>query len=180
MQCGSLLANYAPLITALGTLVGAFGAVSLGQWIARHYAKKATDKRDAALLGSLIAEIEHCGELADMYVSGQYLSPAYRLHHKIYENALPTLAASALSPDDVDKLISFYTHVDQVNWGLDEVDRLRKLPVDPNLPTSEQGKLLEQEANRLFLKASDTQQPDGKFYKPVRDALLARLKERTE
>jgi hypothetical protein len=168
--------NWAPWITAIASLCGAFGGAFFGQMIARRNSRASNDKRDLALISSLIAEVQHCGHLAAMYLKGKYAAPAYRLHTKIYDSSLPTLAGTVLTDKDVDSLISFYSHVDQVNRLLDEVHEL--LRGAPNslaaLPANHPAF---SEISRLRLKAGDTQEPDSKFYTPALNALKARQNE---
>jgi hypothetical protein len=173
--------NWAPIITATATLVAAFTGAFVGQWLARYFEGKRSRRRDFALLGALIAEVEHCAAAAGTYCDERIHAPAYRLHHKVYDSALSVLAGSVLSGEDVAALISFYSQVDQVNWGLDEVDRLDKRVREQNSYTSATDQLRSQELSRLNAKATEMRSPMSRFYTPAIDALRAqqeKLKDR--
>jgi hypothetical protein len=86
----------------------------------------------------------------------------------VYEAALPVLSGSVLASEDVTALIGFYSQAEQVNWGLEEVDRLRKVPQPPS-------NLYRDEILRLRAKADEMRSPASRFYTPAISALRARL-----
>jgi hypothetical protein len=164
-----------PFVPAVATLLAAGFGAFFGQWFARRADAARSKKRDIALIGALIAEVEHCGKLASDYLESKYKSPAYRCHKKVYDAALPVLSGSVLTSEDVSALIGFYTHVDQFNWGLDEVNRLWKTPSpaedNPQPPSDHYTK----ELSRVAVKARDMSSPASEFYTPAITALRARL-----
>lgn len=99
-------------MTAAASLGGAISGAWLGQTIARSSDKSRSRSRDVALLNALMVEVEHSARLAGTYCDDRYKSPLYRLHHKVYDAAMPILAGSCLTGDDVFALIGFQSHVE--------------------------------------------------------------------
>jgi hypothetical protein len=171
--------SYWYFVTGICSLAGAFGGAYFGQLLARSAEGKRSAKRDVALLRALIAEVQHCADLAATYQDSNRKAPAYRLHYRVYDSALPTLAGSCLLKEDVSALIGFYSHVDQMNWGLEEVDRIKKLQLTPGGLSREAAEALGKEAGRLDSKARDMRSPESKFFTPAMKALSDRLNART-
>ena len=133
LTCGSTMCagNAGPmslsdLLVVLATLVSAFGGAWLGHWLAHRAELKRDRVRDQSLARSLLVEVEHNASLAGIYLTQNIIAPAYRMRREVFDSAFPILVAGQLDADDVGALIGFYSQVEQVNWGLDEVDRALK------------------------------------------------------
>src|SRR5262249_16349410 len=77
-------------------------------------------------------------------------SPLYRFPMTVFNTVYPQLINKALTETDILAITTFYSQVDQMNRGLDAVDRLRHDP---------QGQMT-REVERLLMKASEMQHPE--------------------
>jgi hypothetical protein len=160
------------VLVVAATLVSAFGGAWLGHWLAHRSELKRERRRDQSLAGSLLTEVEHNGELAGIYVDQNIVAPAYRMRREVFDSAFPVLVGGRLKADAVRTLIAFYSQVDQVNWELNEVDRLHKASAERGV-SAEQSQLLEAERRRLLAKATEMRSPGSRFYSPAVAALKA-------
>jgi len=150
---------FGPLTTVVATFIGA--------GLAYLSAMRQQRKRDARLRKAhavaLLAEVERCIALANIYLSEDFRSPAYRFPSGIYEGSFPQLISDGqLSHGDVQAVLDFYSQVQQVNWLLDEIHRHR---LDKN------DAMLAKEVSRLTAKLKEMNQAGTRFFDPVMRAL---------
>ena len=121
----------------VGVVVG-FLLSELKEWHARK-------KRHAALWQALNAEIEFCKERANTYLQDNVIAPLYRLPLLSYQNCLPVLLSDgALKEGETRNLMEFFTEIETLNRGLDNVAAMREKGDD---------KILKEEYSRNRLKA---------------------------
>lgn len=153
------------------TLAGTLAAAFAGAWFGHSLAQKADRKRERAneqaLLAALQAEVDYCAQQAATYIEQNIMAPAYRLPRKVYDVAFPILVGSVFDANDVTALIGFYSQVDQVNWGLGEVDRMVK-------DVGAGGIWASKEYERVREKAKEMMAPASRFYTPASEAIFRR------
>lgn len=70
---------------------------------------------------ALAVEIQICGELADGYLKGNVLAPAYRMPMIAYQRSFPELLTDGvLAVDETKALIRFYINVAAFNFSVDQ------------------------------------------------------------
>jgi hypothetical protein len=137
----------------------------LGLWIGirlrtSQLNRQAKDARNRQF-GALLAEVEYCGRLARTYGQESFLGPLYRFPNTVYETVYPSLIREVLSGADVHALTGFYSLVDQMNRGLDVIERYRAADDQPHLV---------QEVSRLRKKAAEMQHPELHLTMPAESA----------
>jgi hypothetical protein len=150
------------LLVVLATLVSAFGGAWLGHRLAQKADLKRDRVRDQSLARALLVEVEHNANLAAIYFTQNIIAPAYRMRHEVFDSAFPILVAGQLDADDVGALLRFYSQIEIVNWGLDEVDRANKKSDEETV---------RRERKRLLAKAEEMKSPESRFYSPAVAAL---------
>ena len=137
-----------PLVVAIFTFV-----------IVRSWDWRWRRKRLEAHRTALAAEIDICRLYAGTYFTAGIQAPSYRLPALIYTSSLTDLIANgALSTEGIDALISFYSQVETLNRGLDQINQARGM--DSTTFTDEH--------NRNMIKA---QELVSNFYPRARDAV---------
>jgi hypothetical protein len=86
---------------------------------------------------------------------------AIRFPNTVYETVYPSLIREVLSGADVHALTGFYSLVDQMNRGLDVIERYRAADDQPHLV---------QEVSRLRKKAAEMQHPELHLTMPAESA----------
>ena len=122
-------------------LIGALVAYGLGEWRERRARKR-------KLLGNfeaLAAEILICNSLAEGYLAGAVLAPAYRMPIVAFETVLPALLAEGvLARGEIEAILSFYVNTKSFNLSLD---------LAQDYASSNKDNSVEREASRASLKA---------------------------
>lgn len=159
------------IATVSATLVAAW----VGAWAGVNLANKSQLEKERAraiqLRNALRVEVEFNGRQARVYLEQNIMSPAYRLQTKIYDSVFTDLVDTILVQDDVNALLSFYSQTSQINWALDEVDKLRA-------ETSLEGQqALDKEVRRLKAKCDELRSPNSRFFTPAWDALTREARE---
>lgn len=148
----------------LCVLVGASGG---------YYLRVSRDKWQAAKVralhfAALRAEIQYCGKLAGTFVETGIASPLYRFPQTVYEVVYPNLVSEGLSNADVTAFTGFYSQVEQMNRGLDAIDRLRTTvagdPLENALFICEYGRLREKAKQMRHPTHSSEKPSDSEFY----------------
>jgi hypothetical protein len=118
--------------------------------------------RRQAHWAALGAEIDYCRDRAQIYLDDDKAAPLYRLPTVAYANSLPALLEAAALLDEADtwNLLSFFSEVETLNRGLDQVDRARLITDPVERETNSQA-----EYNRNRIKAKDLV---GKYYRDAK------------
>jgi len=138
---------------AIGALAGGLVSHRLG---VSHQKQRAAEIRNLHL-AALKAEIEYCAKLAGTYATQGIMAPLYRFPSTVYETVYPTLVSETLSDADVTALTSFYSQVDQMNRGLDAMDRHRAVGNTNGMA---------EEFSRLKAKAAEMRHPARTLARP--------------
>ena len=101
-------------IGVFGTIAGVIIGFGLTE-LTRHIERK---RRESRLWSALRAEVEACAALAKEYLDSKIRAPLWRLPDAAYAAAV---GAGALSTAEAGALATFYSSVDQLNRGLDDV-----------------------------------------------------------
>ncbi len=150
--------------TIISALIGGLLGALINHWLTlvRERAKaKQTRERH---LCALSAEIEYCAKLASTYRKGPFTAPLYRFPSTVYKTVYPTLVSEILKEDDVLALTVFYSQVEQMNRGLDAVDRYR---------ASKDMELVAKEIERLLAKADEMKHPKAALGTPAESEFYA-------
>lgn len=148
----------------LGALVGAL----INHRLTLSREKKKTNATLQQHLAALTAEIEYCGKLAATYGGENIIAPLYRFPRTVHDTVYSTLVSSILTGDDVTALTTFYSQVDQMNRGLDAVDRHR---------TANELELIQDEFKRLRAKASEMSHPTEALNRPAQSSFYVAANE---
>jgi hypothetical protein len=128
----------------VGAIVGYWLKIARENWESR----KTRSQRFAVLR----AEINYCAKLARTYITEPYMAPLYRFPRTVFDATYPHLASQSLSESDVYALTGFYSQVDQMNRGLDAVERYRAAGDEEHMV---------REVQRLMKKAEEMAQAEG-------------------
>jgi hypothetical protein len=146
---GAIPADIVP-VAVVSALIGAL----TGGWVTHRFALSrdrakvvATRKR---YLSALATEIDYCARLASTYLTAGIKSPLYRFPTTAYETVYSMLLSDVLMESDLAALTMFYSQVEQMNRGLDAVDRYR---------VTKEGDLIRIELDRLKAKAAEMRHP---------------------
>jgi hypothetical protein len=149
----------------INSFLGGLLAGVLGTWVAfrlrASHEAGLTASRVRRNLRALKAEIDYGARLAGTYSESPFKAPLYRFPRAVFEAVYPTLIAETLIDADVTGLTGFYSQVDQMNRGLDAVERLRTSKQDDL--TRE---LIQGEVDRLILKAAEMRHPSESLQTP--------------
>jgi len=141
--------DFVPIVICsaiIGALVSSFFNHRLLVAREQRKAKEARDRQFAALG----AEIDFCSRLAATYAKGTVKAPLYRFPATVYQTVYPALVGWGLPDSDISALTGFYSQVDQMNRGLDIIERYRAAHDDNNVDA---------EFNRLIAKALEMRHP---------------------
>jgi hypothetical protein len=145
-------------VSVVSSLIGAtVGGLITHRFTLSRERRRAESTRQR-YLAALAAEIEYCAKLAATYVKEEIHSPLYRFPKTAYDVVYSTLLSEVLTGSDVASLISFYSQVDQMNRGLDAIDRHR---------VAKETDLLEREVRRLRAKATEMRHPTEATVRPT-------------
>lgn len=170
-DAASKAADSTPVSTLGWTVAAGFVGAILTQVIKHFYDKRESRRSRRRQAEALQVEIDYCARLARTYTTEGYSAPLYRFPDAVFKAVFPQLATGALKPTGIDALTSFFSLVDQMNRGLDAVDRFRAAGEVPNA---------QDEINRLLLKAAQMQHPmeasrepgqNLKYYAGAKEAL---------
>jgi hypothetical protein len=90
-----------------------------------------TRRRRRSHFAALRAEMDFCCNLARTYLRDNLAAPLYRLPTIAYSNSLPALLAdAALRESDTRSLLAFFSEVETLNRGLEQVEGARQI-ADP-------------------------------------------------
>lgn len=149
--------DFVPLViisAIVGALVSSF--INHRLLITREQ-RKARETRDRHF-AALGAEIDYCARLAATYAEGTVGAPLYRFPATVYETVYATLVGGALSGVDISALTAFYSQVDQMNRGLDAIERYRAAKDEVHA---------QNEFNRLIAKAFEMRHPTESSEAPI-------------
>jgi len=132
--------------TVASGLVGALLALVLKHLYDRWQSHKTRRRR----AGALRAEINYCARLARTYLTEGYTAPLYRFPNAVFDSMYPHLLSDALTEMDIEALTGFFSLVDQMNRGLDAVERYRAAKDQDHA---------EEEIRRLMAKAEQMAHP---------------------
>jgi len=156
--------DFVPIVIVsaiIGALVSSFFNHRL--LVAREQRKvKETRERHFA---ALRAEIDYCARLATTYAKGTVSAPLYRFPATVYQTVYATLVGGGLPDTDISALTGFYSQVDQMNRGLDAVERYRAADDEGNAKI---------EFKRLILKALEMRHPAESSEAPVASGFILR------
>lgn len=115
--------HYAAWAGIIGTLAGG----ALGSWLTYKLQKKHEADRTSEIRGmhvaALEAEIIYNARLAATYIDEGIVAPLYRFTRTVYDTVYATLVSEILTGEDIEALTGFYSLVDQMNRGLDDIAR---------------------------------------------------------
>ncbi len=112
-------------ITAIVSVVIGFLLGLIPPWLMKN-------KRAKAHLGAIKAESSICQKQAQQFLENGVASPLYRLPKLTFQASLLTLLADgSLAENEVDVLTKFHINVEALNRGLDSVDAIRRVGLDP-------------------------------------------------
>lgn len=131
----------------LGVVVGA----GLAFGIAEYRDAKERSRKRRGNFEALAVEIQICGELADGYLKGGVMAPAYRMPLTAYNKCFADLLTDGvLASAETNAVIRFYINVAAFNFAVDQAQiALMKRDDDEPTPRSRR------EASRAMLKASN-------------------------
>jgi hypothetical protein len=133
-----------------GVLSGLIGIIA-GYWlkIARETLEASRTRNHR--FDALRAEIDYCARLARTFNVEGFNAPLYRFPNNVFQAVYPYLVSEVLTNSDVHALTGFYSQVDQMNRGLDAVERYRAANDPANFA---------KEVDRLKGKAEEMQHPE--------------------
>jgi hypothetical protein len=127
-----------PWLGLIGVVLG-FILAQGKDWWSRYFRRK-------SYWAALRAELEFCREQAEIYMKDPYAAPLYRLPVTVYTHSFPALLGDgAVSEEDANALMRFFTEVATLNRGLDLANAAR----DRN----DNNATLQAEVNRNRIKA---------------------------
>ncbi len=132
-------------------ITGLVGIIA-GYWLKIGRETWESSKARNQRFDALRAEIDYCARLARTYCTEGYTAPLYRFPRAVFEAVYTHLVSEVLSEADVHALTGFYSQVDQMNRGLDAIERFRSANDEGNL---------NKEVDRLFAKAQEMQHPEA-------------------
>jgi len=139
--------------TVAAGFIGALFALVLKHFYDGWQGRKTRDRRKQALL----AEVDFCARLARTYILEPFTAPLYRFPDAVFKSVFSQLATDAFEATGIHALTGFYSLVDQMNRGLDAVERYR---------SANDADRAMAEVNRLLLKASQMQHPTDASREP--------------
>lgn len=147
----------------LSGLIGALIATALAHFLRVNREERTTRKIRDRHLAALAAEIDYCAQLAGTYVDEPYAAPLYRFPTTVYATVYAKLVSETLSGEDVTALTAFYSQVEQMNRGLDAIERYRAVGDQANM---------QNEYGRLLVKAQAMRHRENQLRKPSVDSQL--------
>jgi len=160
------------VLAILSPVAGLLGVV-LGWWLGYLKESRNQVRRRLSYWSAMSAEVEECKGLAEAYLRREAKAPLYRLSTTAYDHAWPGLLGDgAASGEEARAILRFYGQVIQINRGLDYAASLR---------IDSQKALLDEEVNRLMLKAKNLidpkcTDPGGPYYSQVRTVIDMHVK----